>query len=408
MILFWGLSFALIVIAALLIALPLLHKKANQDHLLRDELNTAFYKDRLQELQLETAEGLVDNPDELVEDLKQSLLDDIPAAEQTAEQPVSVAMKGIIISSLLLLVALSYAMYYQFGAYEQVKNWQDIRSQLPQLSQKLMAPQGQGVELSDQDMQDLSLALRTRLHEQPQDATGWLLLGRIALTNRDITTAVASLKRAYQLNAKDVGTQISYAQALMLSNDEADQQQARALLHSLAQQKVADLRVYSLLAFDAFEQADYATAIQYWQNMQLIVGENDSRYEMLTRSIENAQQQLMAVENTTSRLTIRVLLAPQVKLPATGILIVSVHPKDNAALPIAAASYPLDRFPVTITLDDRDNMMPTPLLSEQSEFVVRARIDQDGDVSSKEGDWHGQTGVVTFGAPIDVVIDQQY
>ncbi|TNF14439.1 MAG: c-type cytochrome biogenesis protein CcmI, partial [Vibrionaceae bacterium] len=78
MTLFWISTLILVAIACVFIAIPLIQKKANNDTVLRDELNKAFYKDRLNELQEETAEGLVDNQQDLIADLKQSLLDDIP------------------------------------------------------------------------------------------------------------------------------------------------------------------------------------------------------------------------------------------------------------------------------------------------------------------------------------------
>ncbi len=79
MTLFWISTVILTLIACALVALPLLKQKANNDDILRDELNKAFYKDRLSELQEETEEGLVESQEDLISDLKQSLLDDIPA-----------------------------------------------------------------------------------------------------------------------------------------------------------------------------------------------------------------------------------------------------------------------------------------------------------------------------------------
>ncbi|GAL11633.1 cytochrome c heme lyase subunit CcmH [Vibrio astriarenae] len=78
MTLFWVASVVLLVFATLMVILPAINRKQNQDEALRDELNKAFYKDRLAELEEETDEGLVDNQNELIADLKQSLLDDIP------------------------------------------------------------------------------------------------------------------------------------------------------------------------------------------------------------------------------------------------------------------------------------------------------------------------------------------
>lgn len=407
MTLFWISTLILVAIACVFIAIPLIQKKANNDTVLRDELNKAFYKDRLNELQEETAEGLVDNQQDLIADLKQSLLDDIPADKQATQQS-QVSTLAVLVPSVLLVVLLSYGMYAKFGNYDKVEHWQQVSADLPQLTRKLMAPQGQGVELTDQEMEDLTLSLRTRLYYQPEDSTGWLLLGRIAMANRDMQTAIGAMKHAYALEPQDGDIQLGFAQALMLSDDEMDQTQARSILQRLAKRDYVDLRVYSLLAFDAFERADYPSAIQYWGLMQKMIGPNDSRYEMLTRSIDSAKRKMGEGVVEGKSVSVTISLADNVVLPQNAVLIVSVHSADGAPMPIAAARYPLSSFPRTVVLDDNNSMMQGRKLSDLSTLMVRVRIDTDGNVSTKDGDWFGESQPVNLGEPVEVVINKQY
>lgn len=407
MTLFWISTLILVAIACVFIAIPLIQKKANNDTVLRDELNKAFYKDRLNELQEETAEGLVDNQQDLIADLKQSLLDDIPADKQATQQS-QVSTLAVLVPSVLLVVLLSYGMYAKFGNYDKVEHWQQVSADLPLLTRKLMAPQGQGVELTDQEMEDLTLSLRTRLYYQPEDSTGWLLLGRIAMANRDMQTAIGAMKHAYALEPQDGDIQLGYAQALMLSDDEMDQTQARSILQRLAKRDYVDLRVYSLLAFDAFERADYPSAIQYWGLMQKMIGPNDSRYEMLTRSIDSAKRKMGEGVVEGKSVSVTISLADNVVLPQNAVLIVSVHSADGAPMPIAAARYPLSSFPRTVVLDDNNSMMQGRKLSNLSTLMVRVRIDTDGNVSTKDGDWFGESQPVNLGEPVEVVINKQY
>ncbi|MCR9298061.1 c-type cytochrome biogenesis protein CcmI [Vibrio fluvialis] len=407
MTLFWISTLILVAIACVFIAIPLIQKKANNDTVLRDELNKAFYKDRLNELQEETAEGLVDNQQDLIADLKQSLLDDIPADKQATQQS-QVSTLAVLVPSVLLVVLLSYGMYAKFGNYDKVEHWQQVSADLPQLTRKLMAPQGQGVELTDQEMEDLTLSLRTRLYYQPEDSTGWLLLGRIAMANRDMQTAIGAMKHAYALEPQDGDIQLGYAQALMLSDDEMDQTQARSILQRLAKRDYVDLRVYSLLAFDAFERADYPSAIEYWGLMQKMIGPNDSRYEMLTRSIDSAKRKMGEGVVEGKSVSVTISLADNVVLPQNAVLIVSVHSADGAPMPIAAARYPLSSFPRTVVLDDNNSMMQGRKLSDLSTLMVRVRIDTDGNVSTKDGDWFGESQPVNLGEPVEVVINKQY
>ncbi|MEH0742452.1 c-type cytochrome biogenesis protein CcmI [Vibrio cholerae] len=405
MTLFWVASVILIVMSCLLVALPFIRRTENQDVRLRDELNKAFYKDRLSELAEETDEGLVENQQELIDDLKQSLLDDIPAKEGGAD---SAAIKPlwVLVPSFALVIALSYAMYFQFGGANQVNEWQQVSANLPALSKKLMSPEG--ASLSDDEMKDLTLALRTRLYYQPDDSTGWLLLGRIGLANRDVDTAIGAMKKAYRLEPENTDVQLGYAQALMLSQDEFDQNRARSLLSELVQQEYVDLRVFSLLAFDAYERQDFPAAIRYWGVMQQMIGPDDSRYEMLSRSIDNARKQMGQAIGNGQSVAVTIALDPSVQADPNASLIVSVHSADGAPMPVAAARYPVGSFPRTVVLDDSNSMLEARKLSSLDALMVRVRIDSDGNVATKAGDWFGESEAVKIGEPVEVLIDKQY
>lgn len=404
MTLFWISTVVLTLIACALVAMPLLKQKANNDEVLRDELNKAFYKDRLSELQEETEEGLVESQEDLISDLKQSLLDDIPGDNGHKETKISPI--AVLVPSVVLTVVLSYGLYYQFGASQQVVRWQEVSANLPELSKKLMSSSSE--PLSDQEMEDLTLALRTRLHYQPEDSTGWLLLGRIALANRDVTTAIDSMEKSYNLEPQDPDIMLGYAQALMLSQEEMDQNTARSLLGQLVQQDRVDLRVFSLLAFDAFERQDYPAAIKYWGVMQQMIGPEDSRYEMLSRSIDSARKQMGEAVSPDKSVAVTISLAPEAQVDPNAVLIVSVHRADGSPMPVAAARYPLASFPRTVVLDDGNAMMQGSKLSSLDKLLVRVRVDSDGNVATRDHDWHGESGVVEFGQPVEVIINKQF
>ncbi|NNN98872.1 MULTISPECIES: c-type cytochrome biogenesis protein CcmI [Vibrio] len=402
---FWLSTLILTFFGCVFIALPILKNRANNDAALRDELNKAIFKNRLAELHEETQEGLVDSEQELIADLKQALLDDIPA-QSVQGNSSHVSPMVVLIPSILLVVILSYGFYLKFGAASQVEQWQQVNANLPALSKKMMSPEG--AALSDDEMDDLTLALRTRLHYQPQDATGWLLLGRIGLANRDIETSIGSMKKAYALDPKDADVKLGYAQALMLSQDELDQNQAREILTALVQQDYVDLRVFSLLAFDAFERQDYPAAMKYWRLMQQMIGPEDSRYEMLSRSIERAQSKMQPKAIDGKMVPVTISLGDGVTLEQNAVLIVSVHSSDGAPMPVAAARYPLTQFPIKVVLDDSNSMVQGRKLSDLAQLIVRVRLDTDGNVSTKQGDWFGESAPMSLGQPVEVVINKQY
>jgi cytochrome c-type biogenesis protein CcmI len=399
---FWLAAGALLIVSALFVLIPLLRRKENTDEQLRDDLNKAIFKDRLAELEVESVEGIVQDKTELEIDLKQALLDDVPHADQQgSNQKVSPL---VIAVSLALLIFVSLFCYQRYGALDKVTHWQEVASQLPQLSQRLMSQDAE--PLTDAEMRDLILALRTRLHHTPDDQQGWLLLGRIGLADRDIDTAIGAMKRAYRLSPGDEDIQLGYAQALMLSGDDADTDLAERLLIGLAQQEYVDLRVISLLAFNAYEKQDFSGAIKYWTMMQQMIGPEDSRYSMLESSIRKARANMGEV--TTDMVAVEIQIADDVPVNPNGVLVVSVHRADGSAMPVAAARYNVGAFPRTLVLDDGNSMMQGQNLSDLDSFIVRARIDSDGNVGTREGDWYGESAVTQKGNPVSIEIANQY
>ncbi len=406
MTLFWIATTVIIAISCSLMVFPLVQRHIVDDEARRDELNKAFYKDRLSELEEEAKEGLVEDPEDLITDLKQTLLDDVPKPK-SGEEHTSFSTMVVAIPSVLFVVVLSYGMYYQFGGAKAVSDWQQATSSLPTLTKKLMSPEGQ--ILNEDEMQDLTLALRTRLYSQPNDSSGWMFLGRIALANRDINTAVGAMKNAYRLEPNEADIQLGYAQALMLSSDDMDQNEGRSLLLRLVQQDLVDLRVFSLLAFDAFERSEYSEAIRYWEMMQEMIGTQDSRYEMLSRSIESAKLKMGATIAIVGKaVRVSISLADGITPDPSAVLIVSVHRADGSPMPVAAARYPIGSFPRTVVLDDGNSMIKGVNLSSLDELVVKARIDSDGNVASRDGDWYGQSKTSELGDNVALTIDKRY
>jgi hypothetical protein len=65
-------------------------------------------------------------------------------------------------------------------------------------------------------------------------------------------------------------------------------------------------------------------------------------------------------------------------------------------------------LPRTVVLDDGNSMMAERKLSSLESLMVRARIDSDGNVATRDGDWFGESEAVKIGEPVEVVIDKQY
>lgn len=407
MMLFWLVCLLMLMVAAVFIVMPLVRTTKANDQQRRDDLNTAFYRQRLAELDMEEREGLVDNKDELIVELKQSLLQDIPASQLDAQAQDRIPSRRIAFIAILLLTVISSGMYLSLGSYQKVADWIMVRQKLPELSARLM--QSGGEPLTDQEMEDLNLALRSRLYEKPQDAMGWLLLGKIALAKYDATNAVEALMKAYQIDPASSSIRYGYAQALLASGEENNKRHAVDLLNRLIADGSSDIRVYSLLALHAFDSKQYQVAIDYWRKMQAVLGSADGRSAWLEEQITQANQLLEKQQNMSDKkIAVTVTIADSVAIDANGVMIVSVHDGMGSPMPVAAVRMPIPTFPYQLTLDDNNSLMDARLLSSLDQFKVKVRIDSDGNVATNKGDVYGESEISNFEQSVAVEVNKRY
>lgn len=405
---FWLLTILIVLFVCLMLAMPLFNQARFDAQAERDQLNKAFYRDRVSELHAEIDSGVASEQDDLLSDLKQSLLEDVPESNQHSGQYAArlISPMRVFLPSILVIAVFSYGIYASVGALPEVERWQQARNDLNPLLEKLMS--GRGEELSETQMQDVVLGLRTRLHDTPDDAQGWLLLGRVALSGQDLQTGGDAMKKAYRLQPGDPDIRLGFAQALMMSRNDVDQAEGRTILQGLVQESYVDLRVYSMLAFDAYRRQEYRAAVQYWHIMQQMIGPDDERYTMLERSIASARTKMGETPASGVGIPVTISLATGVHYPAGAALIVSVTDSEGSPVPVAAARYAAGQFPRTVVLDESSVMMQGQSLSGLEKVQVKARIDIDGNVATREGDWFGVSSVMKLGEPVAITIKNKY
>ncbi|HDS8359083.1 TPA: c-type cytochrome biogenesis protein CcmI [Serratia liquefaciens] len=399
---FWLIIIVLLVGAAALLVVPAMRHSGKSTAASRDTLNKAFYQDRLHELEQDEQQGVVAERPELVKELQQNLLNDIPGQQDTQEKPIN---RWALVPGVALLVVVTLGFYLKTGGLAQVLDWQQVEAQMPDLRARVANERAQ--PLSMEEIARLGLGLRTALQQDDRNINDWMMLGRVGMALNNATTATQAFAHAYQLDPNSLEVRLGYAEVLTRSNDPEDNKQATQMLRKMIAEDHTNMRVLSLLAFNAFEQGDFKQAIGAWQVMLKLLPANDQRAEVIKRSIEQAKTQ--AGEETV-KLGINVTLSPQATnaLPQQGTLVISVTDGTNP-VPVAVKQLPLSRFPLSFSLDDSNAMMPERLLSAQHQVKVRVRISQDGLATPLAGDWFGESALQNFSGKeqIDVQINKQ-
>ncbi|BCK64142.1 c-type cytochrome biogenesis protein CcmI [Aeromonas hydrophila] len=418
---FWIVIAALLVLVSLALVLPLWRGEGKQS-ISRSALNKQLYRQRLLEIGEEREQGvLAEEQDSLIE-LQRSLLDDIPDVEQTARGGKSM----IWIPGVLVLLVVSLGLYYKLGSWQEVSRWQDANSRLGELSNRILVERN--AEVTEQDLLDFTLALRTRLKDEPNDYRGWLLLGRLSLDGNDPEMAREALERAYGLAPQKAMVAVPYAQALMMTGDDA---QADQLLRVAIAQDPANIEARSVYAFMALQKEDFKTALQRWREMLPLMEKGSTRYTMVERSIDYAEQQLkkrgmasaavpaeasgqnaasdQVLEVKAGEFPLKVTLADGIALPEDAHLFVFAVIPNGPPMPIAVKRIPGPHFPLTLSLGDGDAMMEGNKLAAYPELQFKARLSRGGNVMNKEGAFEGVSVPVATGsipsAPIDIRID---
>lgn len=416
---FWIVIAGLLVLVSLALVVPLWRGEGKQS-ISRSALNKQLYRQRLLEIGEEREQGvLAEESDSLVE-LQRSLLDDIPDVEQTARSGKSL----IWIPGVLVLLVVSLGLYYKLGSWQEVSRWQDASSRLGELSNRILVERD--AQVTEQDLLDFTLALRTRLKDEPNDYRGWLLLGRLALDGNDPEMASEALERAYTLAPQKSLVAVPYAQALMMTGDEA---QADALLQAAIAQDPDNIEARSVYAFMALQKEDFQTALARWQAMLPLMEKGTPRYVMVERSMEYARAQLKqrGIEVTNSgaakagavegqplavkegEFPIHVTLAAGIQMPEDAHLFVFAVVPNGPPMPIAVKRIAGPTLPVILSLGDGDAMVEGSKLAAYPELQFKARLSRGGNVMNKEGAFEGVSVSVKTAeipaAPIDIRID---
>lgn len=372
--------------------------------------NIALVRQRLEEIEREAREGIISEQDkkQAIDELKLSLADDENNRKPARQQRVS----GLVVAAGALVALVAGGLtYYQVNQLDQVASARQAVAALPTLSQKLS--NGQASDFSATDIQNLILAIRQRLQHEPDDAQGWMFLGRLLGSVNQTSQAVAALEKAYDLVPDNMSVVTTYIQLLMATDQRSQIVTAQNVLKARLSASPDNQQYALMLAVASAKIGDLATTEQYFEQVRRALPANSDIVTSLSARItqmksdaakvsqqpvvDNSSEPKSAAgtnESTTDNaVTVTVELSEQVtdNIPTHGYLIVFAQDaRSQNKMPAAVVRQPLATFPVTVTLDESSAMLPAYTLSALSEARIIARISKDKDVMPSAGDWQGE------------------
>ncbi|BFU59379.1 MULTISPECIES: c-type cytochrome biogenesis protein CcmI [Rodentibacter] len=278
---------------------PLLRQFKVKNEQKRDELNKALYFSRLQEIEREDSQGLVENAAQLKQELQKTLLDDVPSLQETSIQFGKSYGKIWFVSGLLALGIIAGTAYFMVGAWRAESMLEQTYAKLPYFYERMKEEETN--PLSEVEMQQFSTALRIDLQKNSTDAKKWWLLGQIGMNLGDARLAFDSYQKAHKLDPENSQYKLGYARVLMFSEDTTDKLKGSDLLREVIRKDHTNIEALSLLAFRYFETEDYKMAAVTWAMMLRLMPKDDKRIPLIEKSIRAARDALETQEQEKSK-----------------------------------------------------------------------------------------------------------
>ena len=381
------------------IAYPWLRKTA--DDSVSTLTNKSLIKQRLIELQTEQQQGLLSDTDRLQSEneLKLALLDEMKTTESNE------ASVGITITiGALVTLTIGIGVYFYSNQIQRVEQWQIAQKQTSELGQRMLKGDQ---SLNLEDLQMFALGLRTKLLDTPEDATGWMLLGRVSGAINRVDSAIQAFEKSLKFEPNKVGTLSSYAQALLITGQEEQVLQAKKVLLHILDLEPDNTNAMGVLAIVATELDDKLLALENWQRLVAFIPQTDPNYTAVnqrilqlqaelgetTQSVAHSQTNASIDEIGSTRVSVTINISDdlQKKLPKDGFLFVFAQESTGQVrMPAAVVKMPLGKFPVVVELSDDNAMMANYTLSQLQQAKLVARISLDENVAQSAGEFQGE------------------
>jgi cytochrome c-type biogenesis protein CcmH len=393
----------LLVAGALLFVVPPLVRRTALPGASRDAVNAAVYRDQLRELETDLKAGTLapDQHDKARREIEARLLADLGTGEAQAKSPLSA--RGAALALGLAVPICALAVYLTVG------------------NPRALAPQpGEGDSphgMSGQQFESLVGRLAARLKDNPEDAEGWMMLGRsYAVLGRFGDSSEAYAKAVARV-PNDAQLLADYADSLAMAQGRTLQGEPEKVVKRALAVDPNNVKALVLAGTAAFDRNDRAGAIRYWERALAVLPAESDMAQRVRASIAEAggsapktQVARPAQAQGPGRVSGVVKLDPRLAAKAgpDDTVFIFAHAAEGPRMPLAILRKRVGDLPIQFTLDDSMAMAPQMKLSTFPSVVVGARVSKTANATPQPGDLQGQSAPVKVGARgIAVTIDTE-
>lgn len=329
-----------------------------------------------------------------------------PLMRQSAETPARPLHSQIAIGLVMLLLGATPVLYLLVGSPQGLKPVLTMAASTGPAA----APQGEAP-----DMETAMAQLQQRLREQPNDLTGWMLLGRSYRAIQNFDASRDAFARAYALDAEEPDVLIDYAEALVLASPTRRfEGQAQELLEQGLQRNPQHERGLLLLGVSHIQRGDNSGAVEAWERLARLLPPDSDALRPLRERIDQARADAamppaaasqqsapakpvneapLAAPAGSGGVVVRVDISDELRqrISPSAALFVFVRDPGGSPAPVAVKRLPASGFPLMLRLTDADRMVPGTALSALPQLRLSARISQTGNAAPAAGDLEAES-----------------
>lgn len=306
--------------------------------------------------------------------------------------------------SLLLVLLVVGIAYGLSGHYRQLADWELAQQNLPSYGERALLNKGE--PLSEEEISLFALALRTKLANEGDDAVAWYVLGRIWFSQGLVDDAIEAFEKALKFTPERANVLLSYAQALLVTDDADNLQKAAQSLGLVLSKDPMNKDALSMLALIAQERGDLVEAKAAWDMLLSQLDKNDPRYNMIEQQLAKVSQgaagvavadtkteassgESVTVDPATPKrrimLTLQISDALAAKFKDASLFVVA-KAAEGPPMPLAVQKLAVFSGSRQIELNSNMVMQPGWGLDNVAQVQVSARISQSGAVAKTAGD----------------------
>jgi cytochrome c-type biogenesis protein CcmH len=377
---------ALILIAFLLILPPLWRKQAVQAADL-DQRNILIAQHRLAELKENRRLGGLSQAqyEEQLADLEQALSDDLDIKSHVS--PVKSQGRWMVYVLVLGIPLLAGSLYLTLGNSQAISHSAE------------MAVDPDALKL--EEINKMVNGLAEKLKNNPDDAQGWLMLGRSYKVLEQYPKAVDAFANAYRLLGDQAEVMLLYADTIAYANDKNLVGKPTELIFKALALEPDNMTALWLGGMAKAQQGDTVTAKKLWKKLDaLLPPGSDAQQEIqgLLAKIESETPQASAQPEATqsanvpsAAIEVQVSLDPELQKSArpSDTVFIYAQALSGPKMPLAIVRKQVSDLPLTVSLNDTMAMMPNMKLSNFPSVKLLARISKSGNAMSQPGDLIG-------------------